>query len=239
MSMVPGTQPALLGDTQILYEATGPYAAADTSGTLLRWLSGIGSMLQTLDDLVRDSPSGPGWSLIMDLSRCRSEYLPWLAQFVGVRVDTSATAAAQRAQITDEPATKRGTVPALLAAASPYLMAGTIPHLHERDTDAYHATMVVFTNQLQGGPWDDLAANFVSWDAVASAFATWNAIGPASGPDLARAIDAAKPAGLVLSLTISDSGSWDDLAANFVSWDAVASAFATWNTVAAYLPPLS
>ena len=59
---------------------------ANNQYTFLSWLEGICSQEQKIDDLCRDTVYGPGWSSIMDVGRCPTYALPWLAQFVGVNI---------------------------------------------------------------------------------------------------------------------------------------------------------
>jgi hypothetical protein len=49
------------------------------------------------------------------------------------------------------------------------------------------------------GTWYYLDAQFATWNALEAAFATWNALG-GSGTQLAAAMQAALPAGLVLTV---------------------------------------
>lgn len=70
--------------------------------------------LQAIDDIIRDSPYNPGWSILMDINRCPTYALPWLAQFLGVRFSQPSTDAAMRAAIVQESPFDRGT-PAYIA----------------------------------------------------------------------------------------------------------------------------
>ena len=69
-----------------------------------------------------DQGQNPGWSILLDVTRCPTADLPWLAQFVGVRFSSLQTTDAQmRAAITGEQGFQRGTVPVLIAAAATFL----------------------------------------------------------------------------------------------------------------------
>ena len=84
-----------------LYDALAPLATQDSSNAwaLLILCNAIGLMYQDVEDLVRDSPDGPGWSSLLDLDRCPSWALDWLGQFAGVRIPFGLTDAQRRAWV--------------------------------------------------------------------------------------------------------------------------------------------
>lgn len=102
-----------------LYDMLAPLAARDSEveWALLTLCNSIGIPFQLVEDLVRDTPDGVGWSTLLDLERCPDEALPWLAQFVGVRVLPNSTPEDQRARIASTDGFKRGTRDALIGAA--------------------------------------------------------------------------------------------------------------------------
>jgi hypothetical protein len=57
-----------------MYVALAPLAQQDpqSAWSLLTLCNAIGTMFQLLDDFVRDSPDGPGWSALMDVNRRRT-----------------------------------------------------------------------------------------------------------------------------------------------------------------------
>lgn len=118
-----------------LYLSLAPLATQDASydWALLILCNAIGVMFQELDDLERDSPDGPGWSPLLDLARCPDEALPWLAQFVGVRLLPDSTPADQRARILATDGWNRGTPAALVASAAATLTGTQRVTLRERD----------------------------------------------------------------------------------------------------------
>lgn len=120
-----------------LYYMLAPVAQLDpTVGwSLLIYLNGLGVMFQLLDDVVRDSPEGPGWSVLMDLDRCPASALPWLAQFVGVRIPAGLTEAQQRAWAGSTDGFKRGTRQAMVGAAAATLTGDKTVVFRERSGD--------------------------------------------------------------------------------------------------------
>jgi hypothetical protein len=133
-----------------MYVALAPLAQSDPeqAWSLLTYMNAIGVMFQLLDDLLRDSPEGPGWSSLMDLNRCPPEALPWLGQFVGVRMPASYTPDQQRARIVATDGWKRGTVDAIKGAASATLTGNKTVFLHERAyNDAYRLQVTTYDSQ--------------------------------------------------------------------------------------------
>src|SRR5215471_3803868 len=77
-----------------LYDMLEPLAEQDPQAgwSLLILCNAIGTAYQLVEDLVRDTAAGPGWSSLMDVARCPYDALPWLAQFAGVRIPPSVVA---------------------------------------------------------------------------------------------------------------------------------------------------
>jgi hypothetical protein len=80
--------PTLESFAAALYDAIYPLTELDgqTGWHLAKFAGALGEMFQPVADVARDTPEGPGWSAVLDLQRCPDEWLPWLAQFVGVVV---------------------------------------------------------------------------------------------------------------------------------------------------------
>jgi hypothetical protein len=162
-----------------LYVALAPLAQQDPENawSLLILCNAIGTMYQLLDDYVRDSPDGPGWSALMDLARCPTEALGWLAQFAGVRMLPGLTDQQQRDRIKSTGGFRRGTTAAITAAAQPTLTGTKTVGITERYTgDPYQLAVNTYASETP--------------DTVA----TYNAI------------LAAKPAGLLLTYSTGAPG---------------------------------
>jgi hypothetical protein len=197
------TTPNVALATQILYGKTGPWADADVTQSLLAWLDGPGQILQVLDTLVREQPGIPGWGTVLDVDLCPDYALPWLAQFVGVRFDSlTDTAAAQRAAIRAQGGFSRGTLNSLLAAAQKYLMATKTVTVAERTPRPYELTIGVLRSELVGMRYNELIGPYPTYNNLAAAFPTYAGFTAGAG-DLAAALQAAKPAGLRLTLVIT------------------------------------
>jgi Phage tail protein (Tail_P2_I) len=140
---------ALVPDSfaQRLYVSMAPVARVDpvNAWSLLILCNAIGTMYQLIEDYVRDSPDGPGWSALMDLDRCPTEALPWLAQFAGVRLLPGTTDAQQRERIRSTDGFRRGTVAAITAAAQRTLTGAKTVGITERaGGDAYAFTVTTY-----------------------------------------------------------------------------------------------
>lgn len=195
--------PAVAADTTALWQATGPAADLDTSGTLLAWLDGPGQILQVLDTLARDTTTDPGWSVLLDVDRCPDDYLPWLGQLVGVRFDSTLTDPGQRrTAIRTRSGFARGSVGAIRSAAQRYLTGTQRVDIAERDTGPYHLTVTVYQSQLTGMTYADLSAMYPTYSALTAAFTTYVGYSAPTAP-LTAALLAAKPAGLLMTVVIS------------------------------------
>ena len=187
-----------------LYEDLEPlaYADAENGYALLTLCGALGALFQPIDDLVRDSPDGPGWSSLLDIDRSPTDALPWLAQFVGVQLTPGLSDAQERAQIRAETGMQRGTVASIKAAAAKLLTGTQTVQLIERTPDPYSFTVITAADETP-----DPAA-------------------------VEAALMAAKPAGLILNYNGSVTGqTWAQLIANYSTWAAVVAAFPTWQDV--------
>jgi hypothetical protein len=185
-----------------LYDALEPLARSDpqVGWSLLILCNAVGTLLQLVEDYVRDTPDGPGWSGLLDLNRCPSEALPWLAQLVGVRLLPNTTDAQRRARIVSTDGFRRGTPAAIMAAVQATLTGTQTVTLTERDGDPYVLTLYTlaqetpdalatrnallsqkpagivanFTGTLAGQTYATVNANFASYTAVAARYVTYN-----------------------------------------------------------------
>ena len=184
----------------------------------LTWLDGIGQQQQLIDNLCRDTESGIGWSVVLDVSRCPTYALPWLAQFVGVRFTGAQLNDdyMMRSAILAKGNFARGTVAAIVAAVTAALgSAGGTVKVIERvnaagQPDPYALTIV---SQDAGG---DLAyselpgyvANALSLAPgvdptnanVATVFPNYNNFPVSTSAARTAAALAAIPAGLVATV---------------------------------------
>jgi hypothetical protein len=191
-----------------IYGALGPLTAHDEENdwALLRFVSAIAKAPQVTDDLVRDSDAGPGWSSIVDLDRAPADALPWLAQFVGVDVATDLDEASQRLRIRETSGFRRGTLAAIEGAARQYLTGSRTVQVQERDTSPYHLKVTTFQTET---PVPDRTA---------------------------EALQAQKPAGLVLQYVVSTGATYDELKATGLTYDQLAAAYPTYTQMKLAIP---
>lgn len=156
-----------------LYGALGPWASADTDDArfqLLELCEAVGGRLQPVEDIIRDSDDGPGWSSILDADRAPADWLPWLANLAGGRLLTGLPESDQRDAIKSMASSKRGSPGAIRAAAEPHLSGTKTVYINERAGSAYRLSVVVIGSEAA-----DLAA-------------------------VERAVQVQKPAGIVLTV---------------------------------------
>lgn len=186
-----------------LYAMLAPLAQqdADTAWSLLILINAIGSMYELVEDWVRDTPDGPGWSLLLDLDRCPDEALPWLAQFAGVRLLPGSSTDDQRARIASTDGFRRGTRAALIGAAAATLTGAQSVVFRERDSTAaapdyaYFLTVKTYTSQTPN---------------------------PTATQ---QALLAQKPAGIVLTYTTAPGQDYQTLRTNHATYAAVGTAY--------------
>jgi len=109
-------EPAISASGEYLYQRVLPLFAEDENfGWFGRHLcDAIMATLQGLDQIILDSPTHPGWTIILDPAVCPEAWLPWCAQILGVRVPPGLTIEEQRAYIIEHPSQQRGTTDSLL-----------------------------------------------------------------------------------------------------------------------------
>lgn len=126
--LVTKTPPPLGRVAQEVYDELEPLRYAETEPDvpydhpLAKYVQTLCYADELVDTLARDTDDGkPGWSIIVDIDRCPDEFLPWLAQLVGVVLDPTVDADANRERIRSVDGANRGTTGAVLAAAAQHL----------------------------------------------------------------------------------------------------------------------
>ena len=184
-----------------------PWIAADSTGQLAAFVKALGVMFDQVADLV--TPTGyledgtlvPGWSVLLDPNNCPTQFLPYLSQFNGTGVPPGTADAAARSQIKAEGGFSRGTVAAIIAAAQRTLTGSQSVAVLERTgplgADPYQIILIV--NPLQV---TSLAA-------------------------LTVAVNAVKPAGILLNIVQSTGWTIGQMEASYATISALEAAFVT------------
>lgn len=197
-----------------LYAALEPVSYADptTGWPLLLFCGALGTLMQKVEDYVRDSPNGPGWTQLMDIDRVPREAIPYLAQYVGVQIPSSGlTEQQERDRTKGVGGWNRGTPAALIEQIKPHLTGAQRVLLRERSDPAnsgdrpYHFTVVTYTSQTP-----DPAA-------VVAAIADRHT---------------GKPAGLQFTHLVLTGQEWRSIYENYATWRGVMDNFPTWRDVA-------
>lgn len=172
---------------------------------LLRWLAGIcgvAAVVEALIDRVDYVTPGDGGlpgdtSGLGDPAAADPEWLPWLGQMVGMRVNTAVPVEAQRDAVEGAVSGFRAGTKGALGAAAKSLLTGTQFVL------VYDHTI---SSPGDGDEWDML---LVTRDAET----------PFSGDELIDRIEAqgAKPAGVILHHR-SYTAPWDAVDAEYLTW---------------------
>lgn len=195
-----GEQPTLESFAATLYASVEPVAWQDASNgwALAHYCATLGHLFQAVEDLARDTPEGPGWSMIVDLDRCPTDWLPWLAQFVGVTIPTGLTDAEMRAWIAGTDGFSRGTPDAIRAAAAATLTSSKTVVVRERNGSPYRLQVVTYSAETP--------------DAALTL----------------RAITAQKPAGIVLSYLVQQGADYQSIKTHYATYTTLRSAYPTY-----------
>lgn len=184
-----------------IYALLTPYSEDDaTTGYALRSI--VEAMAKTftdVDELVRDSVAGdPGWSAILDAVRVPDEGVAWLGQIVGTPPNQGDTLAVSRARIATGEGIHRGSIPTITAIAKRLLTGTKLVVIQERTSDAWHYSVRTRTTET-----------------------------PSSAAVLA-AMQAAKPAGLILDYATFTGVLYQETTAAFATYAATTAAKATY-----------
>lgn len=210
------------------------YVDADdrSDAPLLRWLSllwdQVGEVADTGESFAPDDGSR---SALIDPDRADDGWLPWLGQLLGFSFPATMPAASMRAALNSF-TFQRGTAAAIVSAAQRYLKPGS-PVVVDR-VDQWHYTVTVFTADIIGLTLRDLDADYATLNDVAAAFPRLSDFETQQG-NLQAAVEAEKPAGLVMTLIVT-TGSLDELAAAYATLAAVDAAFPTMGDLAVWAP---
>lgn len=126
-----------------LFEQLLPFQAIDQLGHLWALCDGIYAMFQAVEELTAERPDGlSGWANMVDINACPSQYLPYLAQFVGAEVKLGLSDADQRAYILSLPGFNRGRPATIISEVQATLTGGKFVDLQERTPTAWRYAVV-------------------------------------------------------------------------------------------------
>lgn len=201
--------PTLAPYSTRVYDAAEPLAWLDGAAdwALAKLCGSIGSMFEVAEALARDTPSGPGWSGVVDVNRCPTEWLPWLGQLVGVSIPAGTPDAEARARIRAMEGFERGTPASIIKAAQLHLTGSKIVLLQERlNNDAY--ALGVYTINSETPDEAQTRADILSQ----------------------------KPAGIVLTYATGPANTYAAVHAGYDTYDDVLASFADYDSLAAAQP---
>lgn len=140
---------------EALYQQVAPMHGPDPDGLAHDYIGAVTQPVREIDELVRDTPEGPGWSAILDVDAAPSKGLRWLGQIVGVRLrltrsgeTDAAWATYARDAIRRQQGRQRGTNDAQISAVQDTLTGTRYVNLLERvGGDAYAMTLVTRTTE--------------------------------------------------------------------------------------------
>jgi hypothetical protein len=141
-----------------LYETLTPLVQqyGDPDDALLTYMTGIGIMFQPVDDMAKDGPNGePGWSQVIDLTRAKTEWLPWLGQWVGYYVPEKAESQTdeeydelERGRIISRSSHRRGSIPILREVVQEHLNDPKDVIIDERTSSPHQIHVYIYNTQI-------------------------------------------------------------------------------------------
>lgn len=203
-----------------LYEGTHPAAFADseTGGAWAKLCDALGELLDPIAEITRPDDGSEPWIVLASPERCPTDWLRVLAQWAGIRRPDAMSEADLRELIgRGGPGMWRGTRQAMIAAARRFLPPGTADHL------------LYFQERADFGAGTDPAYclrvftyTFVDHDPE----------------EVRAALEAAKPAGIILDYQIRRGQAWFMLRNRQPTWAAVNEAYSSWHEVLSDEPTL-
>lgn len=166
------------------------------STDLNHYIGGIGELFQEIEDYV-------GWDGLMDVDRIPEKGLPWLAQFVGVKLDYDNTEQGLRQQIRGHDRWGRGTPLSIIGPASKWIPNNSKLYMSERSPNPWHITFIMVDSPGPGQTYADVYDLWDSYHKVRASYATYESLYAGGRGDWAKVIElleAAKPAGVQYSL---------------------------------------
>ena len=181
----------------------GAFPGQIQNADLATYTGALAGMFEYMASLMESGPNGEvGWSILLDVDRCPPEALSWLAQLVGTKTIPSLTTAQQRAYIKSKPGWQRGTPAAMVTEIQQYLTGSKRVIITERDTDAYHFSVLTFASETP------------------------------STALVNQAILAQKPAGLQYTYTTSSGGDYGYVASAYTNYGTLITKYATYDGLA-------
>lgn len=191
-----------------IYEELTPITYGDAANgyALAHFVEAWTRPMLTIEEIVRDTDAGPGWSTVMNPSTAPEVFLNWLAQFVGVKIIPGESVVSTRARITAMDGLRRGGPESMRAAIQRTLT----------------GTKTVIFNERQGGAWKLGIATFASETPNVT--------------DTLAAILAQKPAGITLTYLTSTGPTYALVIVTYDTYLDVKNAFLTYNGLKNNLP---
>lgn len=207
----------------LLYDRMAPYAYDDPNQgyALLAFCDAFGELFEEIFVLSQPNEDNPyelvngsyvpgvrpGWADLFDIDRCPASLLPYLGQYVGVRIPQGTSESVAREMVRQAAGIKRGSRQAMVSAGEALVGVGNVRIQERRDQTGankpYHITVYVPDNSLP--PTDVLGTTTLVEDAVRKQ----------------------KPAGLILHF-VATSVTWNELTG---SWNSHSGQ--TWDTLQA------
>lgn len=133
---------------EALYDALTPLNDPDPDGALQTWCEQFCAPVERIWERLAETEDQPGWAVLFDADNCPAYALPWLAQFVGVRIEDQWSEQEIRDAIKTPTGWKRGTPAAMITAAAATLTgAKSVGFIERSGGDAYALAVRTLTSE--------------------------------------------------------------------------------------------
>lgn len=180
---------------------------------LLHYLHAFFMPMQKIDDIVRDTDDGPGWSILFDPDRCPARYLPFCAMFAGVVLRPEMSEDERRRRIKERDGVKRCTPSAIVKAV--------------QETITGDKSVIVRERFNPADPDVDSPGHFQIFTYLDET------------PDIetvVAAIEEQKIVGLLMHHDIVAGQDWQQLVNDYGTWQDVVDTYDTWQDVVGDTP---
>jgi len=189
---------------QELYEALAPMTYADRKQgwALAHYTRAIALMFEDVEKLIRNSE----WGDAMDVDTVWEEGIPWLGQFIGIRLPEPWPVERQRDWIHNKLNWKRGTIEGIKETVGVLLTGSKTVRIDERVGSAYHIIVSTYAQET-----------------------------PADTTRIINAINASKPGGITFEYQVVPGQLWEDVVLDG-TWAEVAAEYTDWHDVEVSTP---
>lgn len=219
------------------YLALGPWAKDDE---LFEWqlkyfIEAMFGGMQVGLDVASSDGVRSGWQRMVDPDHVLRQFLPWMAQFVGVIVPMRLSEVEERDFVKNNNGFKRGTVDFIKSFIANQLTGSKTVEVHERTTSPYHLRIVTYRAETPNITFGDDFIAHPTFQESLDAYPTF-ADFPSGETIIEVFLQDAKPGGLVLTYEVLDGATFRQLDAQYGTFQDELDALPTFADAVSHVP---